>query len=421
MPDTRRNDGMLAPYRALDLTDEQGFLCGKILGDLGADVIKVEPPGGDRARNIGPFYDNVVDPKNSLYWWAYNANKRGVTLNLEMPAGQDIFRRLAQTADFVIESFRPGYLEDLALGYDALRVINPRLIMTSITPFGQTGPYSGYKGADIVTTALSGFMSLVGEADGPPQCVALPQSPLWAGMYAAAGALIALHHRQATGQGQHVDISAQASLLWALANAPAFWDLNQENPQRAGTLIIGRSITGAKMQAIHPCRDGYINFIIYGGMAGRRSNQALVAWMDEYGLASESLKQKDWDSFDIATATQEEIDEIERPAAALFRQLTKAEFLEGATQREILGYPVSDAGDIWGDAHLAAREFWQGVEHPDLGRAITYPGAFAKFSETPLQIRRRAPLIGEHNQEVYGDELGMSNRELAELQGAGVV
>src|SRR5207244_9198315 len=174
----------------------------------------------------------------------------------------------------------------------------------------------------------------------------LPQSPMWAGMYAAAGALISHYFRQMTGTGQHVDVSLQSSLLWALANAPAFWATNRTNPVRDGSRITGRSITGANMRAIYRCKDGYLNFIIYGGKAGRRSNQALVQWMSEQGLATESLLKKDWDRFSIETSTQAEIDEIEGPTAKLFLRYTKSEFLEQAFKREMLGYPVATARDI---------------------------------------------------------------------------
>ena len=140
-----KEEAFLAPYRVLDLTDERGLFCGKILGDLGADVIKIEKPGGDPVRNIGPFYHDIPDPEKSLFWFAFNTNKRGITLNLEAHDGREIFKRLVKSSDFVIESFEPGYLAGLGLAYSALREINSRLIMVSITPFGQTGPYAHYK------------------------------------------------------------------------------------------------------------------------------------------------------------------------------------------------------------------------------------------------------------------------------------
>jgi crotonobetainyl-CoA:carnitine CoA-transferase CaiB-like acyl-CoA transferase len=327
---------------------------------------------------------------------------------------------MAQAVDFVVESYKPGTLDERGIGYRVLHERSPRLVVTSITPFGQTGPYSGYRGSDLEATALSGFMSLVGAPGRAPLRDSLPQAPMWTGMYAASGSLVAHHYRQKTGKGQHVDVSMQASMLWALANAPAFYSLGKQNLYRAGTMIIGRSITGAKMHALYPCKDGHINFIIYGGEAGKRSNEAMVAWMAEEGMAPDWLLQKDWGRFNVATSTQEEIDQIERPFGAFLAKRTKAEFANEAVKREILGYPVNNARDIREDPQLAAREFWQTVEHEDLRDTLTYPGGFAKFSryEHPT---RRAPRIGEHNDQVYMDVFGLSPKDLAELKQSKVV
>lgn len=412
--------GLLAPYRVLDLTGKPGWLCGRILADLGADVIKVEPPGGDPGRRFGPFYHDEVHPERSLPWMAYNANKRGITLNWNVPAGQDLLRRLARTADFFIESSRPGQLAERGLGYEDLRRENPRLIVTSITPFGQAGPYARYRGSDIVAWALSGLLSLVGEPGRPPLRVSLSQAAMWAGMYAAAGTLIAHSYRQVSGRGQHVDVSVQASLLWALANAPAYWSLNRRDLERGGNYIVGRSVTGARMRAIYRCRDGHINFIIYGGEAGRRSNEAMVAWIAESEEVPEALRKKDWDAFNVGLSTQEEIDELERPFVEFLARRTKEEFAAESVRRSILGYPVADARDIRTDPQLAARGFWQEVWHPELGVAVTYPGPCARFSEGACGIRRPAPRIGEHNLEVYG-ELGMTPGDVATLREEGVL
>src|SRR2546429_1737365 len=407
------NGSVLAPYRVLDLSDESGFSCGKILADLGADVIKIEPPGGDAARLIGPFPGDRPDPEKSIYFISSNAGKRGITLNVQSTAGRDLLRKLVARADFLIETFPPGTLERFGLGFETLRQQNPRLILVSITPFGQTGPYRDYKGSDLITMAMSGLMSLIGEPGKMPLRVSLPQSPMWAGMYAAAGALTAHYFRQMTGTGQHVDVSLQSSLLWALANAPAFWATNRTNPVRDGSRITGRSITGANMRAIYRCKDGYINFIIYGGKAGRRSNQALVGWMAERGLATVALLEKDWSRFSIEQSTQEEIDEIERPIAELFLRYTKSEFLEEAFKREIIGYPVANACDILNDPHLKDREFWRTAEL--LGQGVRFPGIFARFSDSVPPVFRPAPRLGQDNGTIYQDELGLNEDDIARL------
>ena len=168
MADTEKTDTMLSPYRVLDLTDEKGQLTGKLFGDLGADVIKVEKPGGDPSRNLGPFYHDEVDPEKSLNWFAFNTSKRGITLDIEKSEGQELFKKLVKTADFVIESFPPGYMDNLGLGYSDLEKVNPGIIMAAITPFGQTGPYRDLKAPDIVLWAMGGRMFAIGDADRPP-------------------------------------------------------------------------------------------------------------------------------------------------------------------------------------------------------------------------------------------------------------
>ncbi len=405
----------LAPYRVIDLTDEIGWWCGRILADLGADVVKVEPPDGDWGRREGSFYRDDPDPAKNLSWFAGNANKRGITLDVETGKGRDLLRRLAQRADFLLESFPPSYLDTRDLGFPNLRELNPRLVFTSITPFGQSGPYAQHRGSDLVAMAMSGLMALVGEPGRPPLRVSLPQARMWAGMHAAAGTLIAHSYREAAGHGQHVDVSVQASLLWALANAPAHWSLLRDDLHRGGSYIVGRSTTGARMRAIHRCRDGYVNFIFYGGEAGRRSNAAMVEWMAELGEAPDWLRQTDWGAFNVATARQREIDELEQPFVAFLSRRTKAEFSSESLKRGILGYPVADVRDIRTDPQLAAREFWRVVEHPELDAAVSYPGPFARFSATPLAGFRRAPGIGEHNGEIYR-EIGLSAGDLHTLR-----
>ncbi|SRR5712692_3656955 len=412
---------LLSTYRVLELTGPLGFLCGKIFGDLGADVIKVEPPGGDPSRGSPPFLTKNGQSPQSLYWLAFNANKRAITLDLQSRAGQSLFLRLAKKADFVLESFPPGALDEWGLGYGELKKENPGLILVSITPHGQEGPYRNFQGSDLEIMALSGAMSLAGEKDGEPMRVTTPQAPMWVGVEAAMGALTALAWRGLTGKGQHVDVSAQVAVMAALAHAPAFWDLNHMNPERAGTYITGRSVKQARMRVIWPCKDGWINFILYGGAAGRFSNQQLVAWMDEKAMAPEWLKQIDWSKFEVTNITQAEVDKLEAPIGRFLSTLTKQEFFEGAVKRQMLGYPVFTVEDIYKDPQLAAREFWQDVRVPVSGPTLKYPSGFAVVNGERLPLRRPAPYIGQHNQEVYAEELGLSPCEIAQLQAAGVM
>ncbi len=412
---------LLSPYRVLDLTSELGFLAGKIFGDLGAEVIKVEPPTGDSSRQRPPFLKKGSGAPQSLYWQTYNCNKRGITLDLSQHKGRELFLRLAKTVDFVIESFRPGTLREWDLQYEALSRENPGLILVSITPFGQEGPYRDFAASDLEIMALSGAMSLAGEKDGEPMRGSVPQAPMWVAAEAVMGALTALAYRSVTGKGQHVDVSAQVAVMAALAHAPSFWDLNRENPERAGIFVTGRSLKGAKMRVMWSCKDGWLNFIIYGGAAGRHTNQQLAAWMNEKGMAPKWFMDIDCSTFTVTDIEQEAVDRLEAPIADFFSTLTKQEFLAGAMKRQILGYPVATVEEIYGDEQLRARQFWHEANDPDSGVTLKHPGGFAIFNGERLQIRQLAPRIGQHNREVYENDLGLSGREIAQLQVEGVI
>ena len=412
---------LLAPYRVLDLTGPLGFLTGKIFGDLGADVIKIEPPGGDPSRRQPPLLNNGNGCHQSLHWLGCNTNKRGITLNLEADRGRELFYRLAAESDFIVETFPPGARAAPGFAYAELSRQNPGLILVSISPFGHEGPYKDLQGSDLEIMALSGAMSLAGEKDGQPMRVSVPQAPMWVGAEAAMGALTALAYRSTTGLGQQVDVSAQIAVMSALAHAPAFWDLNRVNPERAGVFVTGRSILGAKMRVMWPCKDGWINFIIYGGAAGRHTNQELVAWMSEKGLAPEWLREIDWNTFAVTNISQGEVDRLEAPIAEFFAAVTKDEFLEGAIKRQMLGYPVATVSDIDRNPQLQARNFWHRMADGGSGRSLKYPGGFAVVNGQRLQIRRSAPTVGEHNEEIYLQELGLSSQEMAELQSEHVI
>lgn len=410
---------MLDGYRALDLTDEKGLLCGKALADLGADVIKVEPLGGEPSRRIGPFYKDIPDAEKSLYWFAYNANKRGITLNIASRDGREIFKKLVKKAHFVIESFPPGYMDSLGLGYSDLSQINPAIILTSITPFGQTGPYSHYKVSDIIEMGMCGFMYLCGDPDRPPVRISFPQAYLHAGAEAAIGSLIAHYYREGTGEGQWVDTSIQEAAYMATMNAPPFWELEKRILKRAGAWRTGLT-SGILQRQIWPCKDGFVNMPVYGGLLGAKTNHALTQWMRDEGMTDDFLLSIDWNSFDLATVEQETWNHIEELLVKFFLTHTKEELYSKGLTLGIMIYPVYTPQDIAKDAQLEAREYWTPVEHPELGEIITYPGVVAKASLTPIQIRRRAPLIGEHNQEIY-EELGFSKEELICLSEGGVI
>jgi len=415
----------LFPYTTLfrsDLT-EGGCLVGpKILGDLGADVIKIEKPGGSPSR-IGPYYKDVADPEKSLFWFAYNVNKRGITLDIDTADGQEIFKQLVRTADVVMESFEPGYMDCLGLGYADLSRINPRIIMTSITLFGQTGPKAHYKGRDMIGWAGGGYLYVCGEPDKSPVWVSFPQALLLGGAEAASGTMTALFNRETGGEGQQVDVSIQECMIWPTMNATIMWDVTKADLVRPGWAfrVPGR---GLRMRQGVRCKDGYVVIHLVGGATQAHivTMSGLVKWMDEEGVAPEWLKKIDWViDYDASKLTQEQIDRVENAIESFVMTKTKMEFYDGAVKRHLLAAPASSGKDIWENPQLRARDYWQELEHPELGSKVSYCGPFFKMSETPIHYRMRAPLIGEHNEQVYVQELGFSKEKLFLLRQAGII
>lgn len=351
---------MLQGCVVLDCTGRLGWLAGRLLADLGAEVIKLEVPGAD---------------VSSSDWCALNVNKRLVRIDPSDPGGRRTLDQLAASADILIATPHPGSDEARQFDYARLSAINERLIVVAITPFGLTGPKADWHASDIEIMAAGGAMSLAGEPHGAPLRVSAPQSYAWAGGQAAVGALTALAARWRTGRGQRVDVSAQAAVITALSHAATFVDILGITPTRAGAYMTGRSVTGANYRVFWPCRDGFINFILYGGPAGRRTNEQLVVWMRERGFDLDGLGDIDWARFDPTRASQAEVDAIEGPIGRFIGSLTKREFLEGAHLREMLGYPVSNTADIATDPQLEARGFWQDIPGPD-GRTERHCGSF---------------------------------------------
>jgi crotonobetainyl-CoA:carnitine CoA-transferase CaiB-like acyl-CoA transferase len=410
-----RDDLPLSPFRALDLTNEKGYFCGKILADLGADVIKVEPPEGDPGRNIGSFYHDIPDKEKSLYFFAYNTNKRSITLNIETRDGQEIFKRLVKTADFVIESFSPGYIDKLSLSYSMLKEMNPRIIMVSITPFGQTGPRKDWKASDIVAIAMGGLSHITGSPDRPPARVCVDQAYVIAGTQAAMGAMIAHYYREANGKGQYVDTSIQESVVLSALTVPQAWDLERFVWPRAGAFL---PRSGKRVRHLWPCKDGYIAWRLFGGGLGLKT-RALVEWMDSEGQADE-LTKVNWEKMDYLTVTPEAFDHWQSLFGKFFKTHTKAELCREALARGIVLFPASTPKDLVEDPQLEARDYWEEVKHPELKDTIIYPGALYKSTEISWRTRR-APLIGEHDDEIYEKELGLSRKTLTILKQTGVI
>jgi len=422
--DKGKQEAVLSGYRILDLTNDKGHYCSKVLADLGADVIKIEPPGGDPSRNIGPFYRDIPDPEKSLYWWAYNTSKRGITLNLESDQGKDIFRRLVKNADAVVESSPPGYMDRLGLGYTALSEINPDIVVTSITPFGQTGPYKDWKADDLVGWAMAGQAYVTGDDDRPPCQISFPHGYLVTGSHAASGTLAALYYRECSGEGQHVDVSMQEAVLWTTLLLVQFWDIMKINLFRAGSR---RSMGTALFRLAFPCKDGHVGFLVAGGQLASITMPPLIKWMAEEGMLGAFEDKKDWEArdwiekVDAMALTQETVDAWENSLLNFFATKTKTEIYEKAREKSMIIYPVSTTKDLAENVQLKTRDFYVGVEHPELGETITYMGSPYKMTVDSWSIRRRAPLIGEHNKEIYDGELGLSQADMRLLKEAGVI
>lgn len=413
---------MLSPYRVLDLTTERGLLCGQILGDLGADVLKVEPPGGSPARRLAPFFQDDPHLDGSLVWWAYNRNKRSITLDYRQPEGQALLRRLVETAHFLVESEDPGELANFGLDYAELAALNPALVYVSITPFGQDGPKAYYAESDLILLAASGALMITGDDDRPPLRTSIPQGYLHASAEAAVAALIAHHERQRSGQGQHVDVSAQQAILQATQSGILAGPLHDTEYQRlAGGVRVGPF----RVQLVWPALDGYVAILFLFGPAIGPFTRRFMEWIYEEGGCDDATRDKDWLRYlELLFTGREPLDEytrLKQVVADFTRSRTKDELLQEAMQRGLLIAPVTTIRDVITSEQLASRGYWRTLGHPELGRTVRYPGAFAQFSATPITYRRRPPTAGEHNDDIYRRELGLSPQEMATLRQQGVL
>ncbi len=346
--------------------------CAKLLADFGAEVVKVERPGqGDIARNYGPFPKDKPHPERGGLFLFLNTSKKGITLNWETEAGVEILRRLIQLSDVVVENFPPGTLENLGLGYEVLKALNPKLILAAISCFGQTGPYREFRGADIVAQAMGGLMWLTGLPDHPPLKLPGPQAEYQAGLLAAIATLAAILWREEDGRGRLIDVSEMevvASLLEGALLSYAY----------SGTI---RQRRGAPPQA--GCRDGFL-------------------------LLPPDLYQEDFKRL-VSTLSPPDLEN--QAVGEVFRR---------AQEWRLPVAPVREITDSLADPQLRNRGFWQELEHPLMGR-VTLPASPFKAEDQDWTEFGRAPLLGEHNEEVYCGWLGYSKEELAELKAGGII
>ena len=393
---------MLSPYRVLDLANERGLLCGQILADLGADVIAVEPPGGNSARRLGPFAGDEPDPERSLYWWAYARNKRSITLDITSAEGRDRLLELAAGADFLIESDVPGRMAELGLGYDDLAAVNPALVYVSISAFGQDGPKAGYAESDLIVSAAGGTVGMAGDVDRAPIRMSVPQAYLHAAADAAGAALIAHRERQRSGLGQHVDLSAQQAVTQAMQSFSLAAAVGEQPLQRiTGGIMLGPLL----LPLVWEAKDGYVSITFLFGTSIGPFSRRLMEWVHEEGFCDEATRDKNWIEYMVLLMSgQEPPEEYQRVLgliADFARSKTKAELVEAALERRLLIAPMTTIEELSTSEQFASRDFWREHEHAGVDGPVRYPGPFAKLGETPLQYRRPAPAIGEHD----GDDL----------------
>jgi crotonobetainyl-CoA:carnitine CoA-transferase CaiB-like acyl-CoA transferase len=398
---------LLGPIRVLDVAGEFWGLPGKILAEMGADVVRIEPPVGEPARSHAPLH--AVE---SLPWTAFNLSKRSVTLNLESERGRAIFLQLVDRADVVLESFRPGRMAELGLAPERLMERRPSLVVTSLTAFGQTGPYAGNAASDITVMALSGLMAVTGFPGLPPLRLSHDQTLGLGALQAALGTLMALYSRGATGEGQHVDVSALDAARLANYREPLRWEFQQAVEVRRGN--VARRGRGGFVATIWKCADGWITWSASDDPKRARS---LFDMAHGLGIAL------DWRDHDFAALApqdmpQDEIDRLEADIAPFFERHTRDRLETMAREHGWILIGLLDLAEAAAQPQLDARGFWMKV--PFAGGDVTVPAFPFRTSEAQPLTCGPAPALGADTDAVLG-ELGLGPDELAELRRAEVI
>ena len=394
----------------LDLSDGiSGSYCAKMLAGFGAEVIKLEKPGpGDSTRIMGPFPGDIPHPEKSGAFLYHNTGKKSVTLNIETATGRDLLRQMVAGADVLVENFQPCVLPELGLDYPALSAINPRLVMTSITGFGQTGPYRDFKMESLIGYALGGHQYITGEPDREPLQSAGPQPEYLGGIHGFYGTVAGLYAREDTGHGHHVDVSIMECLA-------GFHQFNIVNYTYSGDIKrrTGNQYNGWQFISILPCKDGYVALTTSTPMQ-QELFSALIG-MPEPEETEDPGQNPGLSNLVNDPARAEVFDALSRD---WFIERTKEEIFHTCSQWRIPCAPVTHPGELLDDPHFRERGFWSEIDHPVAGR-LPYPGASFRLTETPWQPGR-APLLGEHNEEIYG-RLGLGGEDLVQLRQGGVI
>jgi crotonobetainyl-CoA:carnitine CoA-transferase CaiB-like acyl-CoA transferase len=421
------NAGLLDGYRVLDLTDERGLLAGRILADLGADVVQVEPPVGSRARQAAPT--SAAGSAGSYVWDTFAANKRGIAADPATDAGRALIRQLAGQADFFVESLGPGVLAGYGLGWPELQALNPALVYGTVTAFGHDGPKAGYHDADLVAWAAGGPLQPNRDGDRPPLRISVPQAFLNAAADLAGGMLIAHHARVRTGRGQLVDVAAQAALgLNTLGRvlADSVRDAHPEwaaivSPMKRTDQSGSGSGTSSHLKK-WTCIDGLVEMHLAMGAAAGGFTNNFFRWMHDEGGCSERVASWDWRALPKLVESGEfdadDMDEVRTATAAFLETKTKDEILQAAIAYRLLCIGICDTADLAHSPQLAARGYFGTTGTGD--RERTMPAQWAGGSIQVTELRRPAPLLGEHTDEVRAEWLAAERSSDEDADVAGV-
>ena len=395
---------MAKPLDGLKVIDFTRVLAGPfstmLLADMGADVIKVESPkGGDDSRAFGPFKNG-----QSIYYLGLNRSKRSVTMNLKEERAKEMVKKMVKNADVLVENFKPGTMEKLGLGYDTLKVLNPRLIYASSSGFGQTGPYSSKAAYDLIVQGMSGFMSITGFDAEHPVKAGPSIADVLAGIYTALGILAALEHRNKTGQGQHVDVAMLDCLISTLENAVAVFGCTQKSPPPVGN--VHRSIAPF---ATFPTSDGLVNVCAGNDELWRKFCD--VAEMQEYATDERFVSNG---------ARVQNFGELAKIISERTSKRTTADWMKALDAAQVPCGPIMNIEQVVNNPQVKARNMIMEMDHPEAGKFLAV-GPPVKFSETPAAVTSLAPSLGEHNFEIYEKELGLSRDEIETLRKDGVI
>jgi len=395
--------------RVIDLTRiYAGPYCSMLLADMGAEVIKIEPPEGELIRDNPPMVEQGKggphERSRSGYFLTLNRNKYGITLNLKHPRALKIFKGLVGIGDIVLENYAPGVMKRLGIDYPVLKEVNPRIIMCSISGFGQTGRYSERLAFDVVSQAMSGLMSITGYPNSPPTRVGTSLGDVNASVHAAFAIMTALYHREKTGVGQYIDVSMLECMVSILEGAVVRWTIGRELFPPLGSHNPHDAPMGA-----YKCKDGYIIIATVGDEHWHRLCKAIgkPEWIEDPQYRT---KRQRWEKKYVLA------EEIEKVTA----QYTVKEVGEMMDRERVANSPIQNVAQVVEDPHLRDRGYFVEVEHPVIGKA-KLPGIPFKMSQTPGGVERPSPLVGEHNEFILGKYLNISKEELKKLKEEGAV